>query len=250
MKVVRGLITPFLIVLSVIFFAEFKTYADALPEEAGTYLNLSVTETKELDQDLLTAMLRYEVEVNNPKEAQNMVNQTMKKALEVTSKSTKLQVVTDQYYVYKFYKPVKVGETQKEIWRASQGITIKSKDSDELLAVAGKLQDIGLLMSNMYHEVSQEKAEQERNLMIENAVNKLMAKAKKVADLIGSKEIKIKNISFNGDNYYPVPYPVLMRSAAVMGAAESVSDPVSSAGKTSINLTISATVLLKESGVK
>ena len=113
------------IILSLIFFSVSSSYADnysydetseenaplSICQEtttsqeneafSGTYLNLSVTEVKELDQDLLTAVLRYEIEAENSKEAQNMVNQTMKKALEVTSRYAEIESSTDQYYIYK-----------------------------------------------------------------------------------------------------------------------------------------------------
>lgn len=226
-------------------FIGLKAYGDDVTKEEGTYLNLSVIETKQVEPDILIASLRYESESESAKEVQNKINQMMKKALSVVEKKENVEVSTEQYSVYKFYKPLKQGEPQKELWKGSQSIVIKSKSTEDILALSGQLQEIGLVMSDLHYEVSIAKIEETRTSMVENAINKLLSHAKRVADIIGLKEVRIKNINIDGDNRYPsVPYPKLMRTAAA-NVASSVTAPISAPGKIDITLNISATILLK-----
>ena len=226
-------------------FIGLKAYGDEVNKEDGTYLNLSVTETKQVEPDILIANLRYESESESAKEVQNKINQMMKKALSVAEKKENIEVSTEQYSVYKFSKPVKQGATEKELWKGSQSIVIKSKSTEDILALSGQLQEIGLVMSDLHYEVSIAKIEETRTSMVENAINKLLSHAKRVAGIIGLKEVKIKNINIDGDNRYPpVPYPKLMRTVAT-DMVNSVANPVSAPGKIDITLNISATILLK-----
>ena len=221
-----------------------KAYWDNFTKDDGTYLNLSAVEMKQVEPDLLIASLRYEDESESAKEVQDKINQTMKKALTVADKKEKIDVSTEQYSVYKIYKPNKQGTNEKEMWKGSQAIVIKSKSTDDVLTLSGKLQEMGLVMNDLYYEVSSEQIKEARTSMIENAINKLLSQAKKTADIIGAKEVKIKNINIDGNNNYPTPYPKLMRGAAT-NMLEGAGDPVSSPGKTDITLTVSATILLK-----
>jgi uncharacterized protein YggE len=226
-------------------FIGLKAYGDDVNKEDGTYLNLSVTETKQVEPDILIASLRYESESESAKEVQNKINQMMKKALSVLEKKDNVEVSTEQYSVYKFYKPLKQGAPEKELWKGSQSIVIKSKSTEDILALSGQLQEIGLVMSDLHYEVSIAKIEETRTSMVENAINKLLSHAKRVAGIIGLKEVKIKNINIDGDNRYPpVPYPKLMRTVAT-DMVNSVANPVSAPGKIDITLNISATILLK-----
>ena len=235
----------FLHVLLIFFiFSASRAYGDDLNKEDGAYLNLAVTEIKQVEPDLLIASLRYESESESAKLAQNKINQTMKKALAVAEKKEVLDVSTEQYSVYKYSKPSKQGIDEKEIWKGSQTIVIKGKSSEDILVLSGQLQEMGLVMNDLHYEVSLEKIEEVRTSMMESAISKLLSRAKKIADIIGAKEVKIKNINIDGDNRYPQPYQKVMRAVAT-NILESTADPVSSPGKTDITLTISAVLLLK-----
>lgn len=216
-------------------------------QEQGTYLNLSVTETKETYQDLLVANLRYEAESGSSREVQGKINQAMEKAVDAGMKHKSLQISTDRYYVYKFYQQTKKGDTPKEMWKGSQGIVIKSKDTDKLLEFTGQLQDMGFAINGMHYEVSLETAEEIKNSLIDDAINKMLSKAKRVGDIIGKKELTIKNININGDNYYVATGGALRHAemSADKISAATISDPISLPGKQTISLTVFGTVLFK-----
>jgi predicted secreted protein len=98
------------IVLICSLFIMSRAYGEGSNKEDGTYLNLSVTEVKQVEPDLLIASLRYEIESESTKTLQNKINQTMKKALMIAEKKEELTISTEQYSVYKYSKPSKEGE--------------------------------------------------------------------------------------------------------------------------------------------
>ena len=80
-KIINIKFLQMLLIFSV--FMGLKAYGDGVKQEDGTYLNLSVTEPKQVEPDTLIANLRYESESESAKEVQNKINQMMKKALSV-----------------------------------------------------------------------------------------------------------------------------------------------------------------------
>ena len=90
-----------LLIFLLVSVISFKTFADDIKEE-GTYLNLSATEMIQVEQDLLIANLRYEVNSPTSSDTQNKINQVMKKALEVANTVKDVEVSTEQYSVYQF----------------------------------------------------------------------------------------------------------------------------------------------------
>ncbi|MFK7967550.1 MAG: SIMPL domain-containing protein [Rickettsiaceae bacterium] len=243
MKVIKKeTVLLILLILSIVI--AHRAYGDDCNKEDGTYLNLSVTEIKQVEPDLLIASLRYEVESESAKIVQNKINQIMKKALLLAEKTDELIISTERYSVYKYTKPAKKGVDAKETWKGSQTIVIKGKSTEDILVLSGQLQEMGLLMSDLHYEVSLEKIEEVRTSIMESAINKLLSRAKKTASIIGAKKVKVNNINIDGDNRYPQPYQGLMR-ATISNMSEAMSAPVSSPGKTDITLTISATMLLK-----
>jgi len=228
-----------------LFLSFVSTKVLANDKEEGTLLNLSATEMMPVEQDLIIANLRYEIDGASAKDVQNRINQVMKKALDFAKSDENIQVSTNQYSIYKFFKTDEKGQNGKEIWRGSQSLILKSKNFDDTLVLTGKLQELGLMMSDMHHEISPEKAEEVKNSMMENAIKKLLTRAGKAANVIGAKEVKVKTINLEGDNFYnPTPYPKMMMRAS--GASEDMAQPASAADKVYINLTVSGTILLKD----
>jgi predicted secreted protein len=213
--------------------------------EDNTYLNLSVVESTQVEQDLLIASLRYDVESESPKLVQDKINQTMKKVLAIAEKKLMLDISTERYSVYKYSKQVKDKSNIKEIWKGSQTVVIKGKATEDILVLSGELQEMGLVMNDLHYELSVKKYEETRASMTEKAVNKLLFQAKKMADIIGAKKIKILNIGIEGDNRSQEPQQALMRSAAI-NSSETITVPVSSPGKTDVKLTIFGNISLKD----
>lgn len=219
-----------------------------------TLVNLSANERTEVDQDLLVASLQYQADNKDPRALQNEINSVMKKAVEKAKSYKDIEVSTEAYYVYPYEPPVppvpvpmqgqKKAEKPEKTWRGSQGIQLQSKSADDLLELAGSLQDMGLVMNGLNYTVSPELMERTSDSLMEAALEKLLAKAGRAAKALGKSKADLIEVSVDtgGQNY---PRPMMMKTMAFDGAAESMAAPVAEAGQSEINMTVSARALLK-----
>ena len=221
---------------------DYKTLLD-IPEGA-TLINLSVTERTEVDQDLLTTRLTYQVENESPELLQEEINTVMKQALKAAKKVKSVKTSTQNYRVYE-YKPSRYKNKphSKKIWRGEQSLVIKSKTPSDLLQLAGDLQAMGLTMASLNYEVSPELAEKTQNNMLEAVLEKLRAKARRSAQALGKKNVHLLQVNINNNGHLYSPRPMMARMKSKM-MADSMSAPVAAPGQSNITLSVSAQALL------
>lgn len=241
----RLLLSLALIVLTIPAQAQdIKTLLD-LPEGA-TMISLSANERVEIVQDLLIATLRYQVEDAEPRTVQDEINKKMKKALDEAQKVKTVKANTGQYNIHEYdpnrHKKLK---ERKKLWRGQQTLTIKGKSPDDLLELAGKLQDLGLIMNGLQYTVSPELLEETRDNLLEAALTKLRKKAKRTAKALGKSKAELKKVNVdNGGNYFPPPR--FARSMAMIESADAkVASPVAAPGESQVTLKVSAQALLR-----
>ena len=219
-----------------------------------TILNVSASEQREVEQDLLVANLRYQAENKDPKALQNDINDIMKKAVEKAKKTKDVKVSTQQYYVHQYDPPrprPKPGQTFTEedakkfrTWRGQQGLQLKSKSADELLELTGELQKMGLIMNGLNYTLTPEKMEETRDDLMEAALEKIKDKAGRTAKVLGKSTVQIREINVDtGGNYHP--QPMMRTMAAPGGAAMEMAAPVATPGESNISMSVSARVVLK-----
>ncbi len=143
---------------------------------------------------------------------------------------------TKGYRVYKITRP----RTKEQVWSGHQMIQMHSQDSDKLLDIAGKMQDLGFLMQGMNYTLTDITANEVRDDMMEDALKKLQAKADRAAQALGKEKARLIEVNVEG-GHMPTTSPVLMRS--MMEVASSA--PVAEGGETTLSLTVSAKALLK-----
>ena len=207
----------------------------------GTLLNISATERVDVEQDMLVANLRIEKRLADSKELQQEINILMKEAIEESKKFEDLDISTNQYYVHEYRT-----KTQK-LWQGSQSLTIKSKNGDDVLELAGRLQDKGFLMNGLNYQLSPEKYEEVRDGLLETALKKLMARAKRVGSTIDKPEVDLWEVNVDAAPSPIYPQPMMMGRAMAMDTMETaaLAAPVAQAGKNQISMTVSAKVILK-----
>lgn len=245
----------FFLILGV-FIVGFTTQVMAqdtgLVKSGQTVLNISASERQNVQQDLLIGSLRYEAESQDAKELQNKINTLMAKALETSKKYKDVQVTTDHYYVYPYDpnpNPSADPDEQRKrqtVWRGSQGLSMKSKNSADLLKLLGELQDLGMQTSNLSYTLSPETFETVRDSLMESALTKLREKAERAAKALGKKEAEL--VEVNVDTAYPnYPMPMMARGEMASGMAMDmkVAAPAASPGDAEITLTVSARAVLK-----
>lgn len=219
--------------------------------DGHTALNISATENVEVEQDLLVASLRIQKEAKNSKEVQDYINKSMAKALETIKKVASVKVETGGYYVSPDYRNIKKpdGEYEQVLdkWRGSQTVTIKGKTAEDVLKLAGELQDMDFMMNGLNYQLSPEKFEEVRDGLMEVTIKKLNDRAKRVANALDKKTVDLVEINVDANNGYQ-PRPMYARGAKMemmSMAADGMAAPVAESGETTVSMTVNARAIIR-----
>lgn len=218
-----------------------------------TFVTISASEQKEVDEDELVAELRIEVEDPSSKIVQEKINKAMQSAVASIKQDPDIELSTGQYYVYSYDPTPRIVSSAKEqqenlkrnvIWRGTQSIQLVSKNSEKLLEKVGEIQEQDFVMSNLAYRVSSTKFEAEKDGLITAALKKLQDKANIVAKTLDRSSYNI--IELNLDNsYMPSPTPMVMMKSDMLSRERGPEPPTAEPGKTTISLNVSARILLK-----
>ena len=208
-------------------------------------LHISATEQREVDQDLLIATLRIEAEDTDNKKVQNDVNTAMAKALDLAKGYEDVKAITRGYNVHQYdINGGKKNLPPRMVWKGQQSLTLKSKNAEQVLELAGKIQAAGFLMNGLSYTLSPALAAQIQDEMLEAALEKLTARAQRAATALGKSSAELKEINTQG--HYNPPQPVYARMESMSMAADSkMAAPVASPGETTLNMTVNAKALLR-----
>jgi predicted secreted protein len=205
-------------------------------------LNISATERREVEQDLLVANLSYVANNKDARALQNEINEAMAAALKTAKKVEEVKVNTGSYQVYER----QIARTKEKEWHGQQSMTLKSKDADELLELVGKLQDMKLNMNGLNYMLAPETAVEVQDALMEDALKQLQTRANRAAKALGKSSAELRDVNVNGGGvpHQPRHYgrgAVMAMESADMGMAA----PVAASGESTITLTVNARVLLK-----
>ena len=132
---------------TIITFVVALSFSNAFADDdkrKGALLNISASESVEVQEDLLIVNLRFETEGKTPQEVQEKINKVMVKALDEVKGNRRVKASTESYSVYKYHPRMKKGEKRNVVWKGSQSMQLKSKSSEDTLKITGKLQSMGL----------------------------------------------------------------------------------------------------------
>lgn len=239
----------FLYLTLICFIPSSFTYADDDNEPfKGTTVNLSISEKQEVDEDLLIAHMQFEFEAKTAREVQEVINKKMTKALYIAKNLSEVKISTEQYNVYKYYPHPRKKDGSKNdfVWRGSQSIMTKSKDSQKLLQLSADLQKMGFAMNSLRYTISPEKYESVKDSMIESAIEKLKTKAKRITKSLNKDEYDFININVDNNPYRPVMMQRSYSANADFMSKENMAPPVAAPGSGVINLNIHAIVRIKD----
>jgi predicted secreted protein len=216
--------------------------------DGETLLNISATETRQVPQDLLVAILQYSAEGLDKRTLQNEVNTNIKTALDEIKKVEAVKYATQGYRIYEFTLPAtvpNVTQPDRRMWRAQQSIEVKSKDAAALLDLVGKLQDSKLDLQDLSYTLSPELFEQTTNELVTDALKKLQVRADQAAKTLGKSGVTFVEVNVQGNGY---ARPQMMRSYAMadsMEMAKGMAAPSAEAGESDVSLTVDTRALLK-----
>jgi predicted secreted protein len=225
---------------------------DLPTNQDGSYLNISVTEQMDVKEDLLISSMRIEKEGVDLKYIQDEINLMMSKAVKMAKEVEDITVSTEQYYVYQYNQDQNIDnkkdKVKKKMWRGTQVLSLKSKSSEALLTLIGKLQNEGLLIQSLNYTLSNEKREVIRDSMIEAAIAKLKQRAIRVAKALGKEYDGFTMINVDPEARR-MPVPRLMMGSPVNANDSVVNMPVAEPSTSEVTITVSATALLKYGSV-
>jgi len=202
--------------------------------EGQTLITLSVTERVSVEQDLVIASLRIEVEDRDASEVQNQVNTVMAQALQRARDVVDVSQSTGFYHVYQYDRQPQGGRAET-VWRGSQSLTLEGRDAQVLLALAGELQAMGLLMNQLSYQLSTERADEVRDSLMEAAISRAREKAERATAALGKSRFDIAVLEVDTSSDYSPP--VMMRAMADTGSRE-MAPPSAEPGDTEVTLSV------------
>ena len=230
-----------LLILPAYAHADDRSFSILDLPEGHSLLTLSATESKAVQEDLLQARLRIEIEGQDPGAVQEKINKIMEDALALTEGKDSVKTSTEEYHIYQRRK----GNSAREVivWRGQQGIMLSGKDPAPILKLVTKMQeDLGMTINRLSYILSADKADSVRDSLMEAALSQLKAKADRAAKALGKSAAELLDISIGhsqgGDELYP-----RLESARLMAADSAPAN--AAAGEQRISLTVSAKALLK-----
>ncbi len=205
-------------------------------------LNISATERREVEQDLLVANLSYVATNADARELQNEINEAMAEALKTAKKVSDVKVNTGSYQVHERHKP----RTKEKEWYGQQSMTLKSKNAEKLLKLVGKLQDMKLNMNGLNYTLSPETAVEIQDALMEDALKQLQTRANRAAKALGKSSAELRDVNVNGGGIPHQPRHYARGNMMAMDVAESaMAAPVAASGESTITLSVNARAILK-----
>ncbi|HEX4113605.1 MAG TPA: SIMPL domain-containing protein [Stellaceae bacterium] len=209
---------------------------------SATILHLSQVAAHTVARDRLTIELRTEASGADPRLVQAEVNRRMTAALGKARSVAAVKAATGAYDTYQTAPPGPEGQPKPPAqWHAMQTLSLTGRDFGAALALAGKLQADGLLVSNMHFDVAPETVRGQERVLTDEALNALTARAGQIATTLGLTVARIATLTV-GNAMQPggAPRPLMMARTA--GA--STSAPVAAAGDTVISVSVDADIAL------
>jgi uncharacterized protein len=203
-----------------------------------TVLHLSASAEKSVKRDLLVVQMRVEVSDPDPIRIQGEINRLMAVALDHARAVAGVKLQTGSYAVYQ-----EQGQKEPERWRGSQGLSLSGGNFGEVLALAGELQNDGLVMSGLFFELTPDAARKEEEELTGEALKRLRQRADRIAGDLSMSVRRFRDIRI-GTAGNIRPHPMVTRARAMGAAVVPIAPPAGEAGEADIEISVDADILL------
>jgi predicted secreted protein len=204
-------------------------------DDGSTVLHLGEFAERILRQDRLTVQLRAEASGPDAGRVQAEINRRMTAALEQTRRASTVRAETRGYWVNQERPP-----NQAVRWRGQQMLVLTSTDTAAALALAGELQQAGLVMSGMHFDLSPDATRAAEDELTAEAIRRLRERTERVATTMGLQVRHIRDLRVGQAGGGAGPRPMMLRTEAAGGAAPPVAEP----GETTVRVSVDAEVVL------
>ncbi len=204
-------------------------------EDGSTVLHLGEFVERILRQDRLSVQLRVEASGPDAARVQGEINRRMNAALEQARRVPAVRAETRGYWV-NHERP----QNAPPRWRGQQMLVLTSTDTAATLALAGELQQGGLVMSGMNFDLSPEATRAAEDELTAEAIRRLRERVDRGAATMGLQVRHIRDLRVGQAGGGPGPRPMMMRAEAAGGAAPPVAEP----GETTVRVSVDAEAVL------
>ncbi|MDP6184269.1 MAG: SIMPL domain-containing protein [Gammaproteobacteria bacterium] len=196
-------------------------------------VSLSASAEREVENDLLIAVLFAEHQAQRQQTVSTKVNEAVRWALDRSKQRPGVKVQTTQYSTSPIYnKKVITG------WRARQSIRLESKAPDKLSDLIGELQE-RMSIGAINYAVSKPTRDLAEEKLISEALAQFRRRAGLIAQDLGRKSYRIVQINVNTQGGRPTPIAYGARGVAAM---ERSAAPAIEAGVQKLTVNISGTI--------
>ncbi|HUK60187.1 MAG TPA: SIMPL domain-containing protein [Stellaceae bacterium] len=211
-------------------------------DSEGTEIHLSQIATRMMAPDRIRIDFRIEASGADARQIQAEVNRRMEAAQTKAKAVAAVKFETGGYTVFPgpYPQPAKVAPPR---WGAVASFALTSADFGAALALAGDLQEMNCLMSNVQFSLAPETLAAAEDELTANALVALRRRADAVAKDLGVVVDHYKAIDVGNVGDQVVARPLLMRAQA--GAmSSSAPPPVAEPGETTVSLSVNADIIL------
>lgn len=206
------------------------------PQEDATVLHLSEFAERVIKQDRIVVTLRAEAAGTEASRVQSEINRRMTAALERARNETAIRAETRGYWVSQ-ERPANAPPR----WRGQQTLILTSLDTVATLALAGELQQGGLIMSGLNFELARETARAAEDELTAEAIKRLRERTERVALTMNLAVKNIRDLRVGQvGGQMPPRTMAFQRAEAAGGAAPPVGEP----GDTTVRVNVDAEVVL------
>jgi predicted secreted protein len=199
-------------------------------------VEFQVERTREVANDLLTALLRVTHDDLDPARLADRVNADVRWATDLAKKQRDIQVESGAYYT----SPIREKERITG-WTASQELLLTARDTAQLSALIARLQE-RLQLATLSFSVSLERRRAIEDELIAEALAAYIKRAELIRRELSANSHELVYLSVNAGGGGP-PVPVRFAEAAYAGAR--IAEPSVEAGTSTLTVAVSATIELR-----
>lgn len=212
--------------------------AAAEPPPRYNVVELQAEAQREIQNDLINAVLYVELNDPSPAALANAINKSVNEALRIAKDVKGVRVRSGNNQTY----PVYVKNNVQQGWRGRAEIRIESKDFEAASGLIGKLQS-GMQLGNISFSVSPEARRVVENELITEVIGAFKARAEIVRAALAGRSYKLQRL--NVANGYNAPQP-RMAMARMAASGQEVAAPNLEAGVSVVTVTASGAIEIFE----
>lgn len=202
-------------------------------------VELQAEAQREVQNDLLNAVLFVELNDASPAALASAVNKSVNEALRIAKEYKNVRVRSGNNQTYPVYAKANVLQG----WRSRAEIRLESRDFEAASALIGKLQ-AGMQLGNMTFSVSPEARRTLENELITEAITAFKARAEIVKAALAGGGYKLQRL--NVASGYNTPQPRFAMAARAASSAAEVTAPNLEAGVSVVTVSANGVIEVLE----